>query len=593
VFSGGGVVQAVAVNATATKVILTAAAPFGAVALPPTVIVVDVASGASSGASLGFGQNPIGIAPDPTNPSVAYVLVQPPEGRYQILRVDVAAEPPTIMALPPRAEFDPVSQARTIAISPDGRTLFVGGSEDFPVAAISAVSVTGTAVTSWIPPVPVGEFTDLVVAPDGTALYGSAERPGDPSLLAVGLAGGLSPASPELWEADRSSANALQITDARCVTVSPSGGAVFVGGTQDTGGSLRSGVQAYRASNGDVLASSSVPLVHSVDASGSPVGGLASLGVSPEGGTVLAAGETLTPSGAFSPLVYPLDARTLSVGGGQGLTPGFTVASPQGITMTPDQAPVAVLAPSSASAGAPVTLDATGSSVRYGSISRYQWAFGDGTLATTVSPTVSHIYAAAGNYIARVTETDSAGTGVPPAPATGGNFAVDGPGQTAFRSASTSASTSAPVAVSAKGVPPPPPPTTSAVTSTPPTTVRTPIAPTTTSTTTARGNHRNPTLTLSPTIGTPGTIVTVTGRGFAHDSAITVRWSISEGSVVMTSDGHGNLGPGQLLILTPDVLGPRHAQAVGTGATAPFLVVADSTEPGGDGGSYMFRSEGP
>ena len=92
----------------------------------------------------------------------------------------------------------------------------------------------------------------------------------------------------------------------------------------------------------------------------------------------------------------------------------------------------------------------------------------------------------------------------------------------------------------------------------------------------------------------PGTIVTVTGHGFRPNTPVTVSWTVSTGSVVITADQHGNLPPRSLLILTPDVLGPRFAQASSSPpATAPFLVVPSTSEPGGDNAGLLFRSEGP
>ncbi|MGI8751352.1 MAG: hypothetical protein ACR2MN_03400 [Acidimicrobiales bacterium] len=61
----------------------------------------------------------------------------------------------------------------------------------------------------------------------------------------------------------------------------------------------------------------------------------------------------------------------------------------------------------------------------------------------------------------------------------------------------------------------------------------------------------------------------------------------------MTTDGAGNLTT-PLSILVPDVFGPRFALVASfSGATAPFLVVADGVEPGGSSASPVFRSESP
>ena len=205
---------------------------------------------------------------------------------------------------------------------------------------------------------------------------------------------------------------------------------------------------------------------------------------------------------------------------------------------------------------------------------------------------VSHTYSAPGTYHVTVTETDSAGTSVPPAVA---SFPVDGPGQTPYRRADPSARTSFTVSVTTTS-------TTTNSTPTSPTTGNTGSSNTTTpshgstTTTTIKGHHApgTPALILNPAVGSPGTIVTVTGHGFRPNTPVTVSWTVSTGSVVITADAHGNLPPRTLLILTPDVLGPRFAEASSSPpATAPFLVVPSTSEPGGDNAGLLFRSEGP
>jgi hypothetical protein len=79
------------------------------------------------------------------------------------------------------------------------------------------------------------------------------------------------------------------------------------------------------------------------------------------------------------------------------------------IAITPDQAPVAHLHVTLAAIGSPSTLDASASTVAYGTIASYHWNFGDGATATTTTPVTTHTYTG-GSYTASVTETSSAGT---------------------------------------------------------------------------------------------------------------------------------------------------------------------------------------
>ncbi len=157
-----------------------------------------------------------------------------------------------------------------------------------------------------------------------------------------------------------------------------------------------------------------------------------------------------------------------------------------------------------------------------------------------------------------------------------------------------------PSRIGALGITVPPPTTVPTTTHTATTTHTTATTPTTTttnsSTTTTTTTIKQafiPTLTLNPGVGPPGTIVTVNGAGFPANTPITISWSTSTGSIVVTSDAHGNLPTSQLMILTPDVLGPRFAVASSTPqAKAPFLVVPSTDEPGGNDGAVLFRSEG-
>jgi PKD repeat protein len=290
-------------------------------------------------------------------------------------------------------------------------------------------------------------------------------------------------------------------------------------------------------------------------------------------------------------VVVPVNLQRPLSAGPATVAPGIFTTGSEDVAITPDQAPVANFSgPAAVQVGQGATFDATASQVAFGAITSFAWDFGDGTKTTTASPTVSHTYTSVGTNLVSVIETDSAGTSLTTGIA--GVDPVDGPGQTAYRLAGPSA-----VAARTITVTPGPPPTNTTTTAPSTTTTNTtaPGQPATT-TTTIPGQHLpgTPTLVLNPTVGTPGTIVTVTGTGFLPNTPVTVSWTVSTGSVVIVADTNGNLPPSPLLILTPDVLGPRFAQASSTPqATAPFLVVPSTSEPGGDDAGLLFRSEGP
>jgi PKD domain len=115
----------------------------------------------------------------------------------------------------------------------------------------------------------------------------------------------------------------------------------------------------------------------------------------------------------------------------------------------------------------------------------------------------------------------------------------------------------------------------------------------TTTTTAAPAHHsRAPALELDPPLGPPGTLVAVTGHGFPKDRLVTISWSISTGSVVTRTNSRGQL-KATLMILVPDVLGPRDATAKGFRASARFLVVPGSGQPGGNDPDPIYRTESP
>ena len=127
--------------------------------------------------------------------------------------------------------------------------------------------------------------------------------------------------------------------------------------------------------------------------------------------------------------VTPIDVATGTAGA------AITgVGVPRSLAITPDQAPVANFAVTSASPGQPTTFDASSSTVRFGTIASYRWDFGDASApVTTATPTTSHVYAGSGSFTATVTETSSAGTSI------GGEVYT---GQTASRVGSSSAQAS-------------------------------------------------------------------------------------------------------------------------------------------------------
>lgn len=85
----------------------------------------------------------------------------------------------------------------------------------------------------------------------------------------------------------------------------------------------------------------------------------------------------------------------------------ITGSYPQGVALQPPTAVISAL-PTFGDAALTVSLNGTGSSDKDGSISAYQWSFGDGSAASS-SASVSHTYNTPGAYIATLTVTDNSG----------------------------------------------------------------------------------------------------------------------------------------------------------------------------------------
>ncbi len=155
---------------------------------------------------------------------------------------------------------------------------------------------------------------------------------------------------------------------------------------------------AYVTNNGSNNLSS-LPLGPGMPGAPKAVGrGPEGVAITPDGASAYVVNNT---DGTVTPVAIPaMTAGTpISVGGG-----------PTAIAITPDQAPLASFTDTPGAAGTATTFDASGSTVKYGSITDYKWVFGDGGTADTPTPTASHVYATAGNYTVTLTETDAAGT---------------------------------------------------------------------------------------------------------------------------------------------------------------------------------------
>jgi YVTN family beta-propeller protein len=397
------------------------------------LIPIDVATD-TAGSQIGAGNNPFGVVVS-ANGATAYVADYNTNngGTDGITTVDLSQSPPTssfIATDPSGGTFKPLE----VALSPDGRTLWAVYP---PNGRVEKIDLTGASPTAGAP------FSDgtndgadsIALSPDGRTAWVTDQPEGqvtpidltqDPPVPGTPIPVGRNGSFGTCDGASGSSSWPFG------VAVSPDGSKVFVAdiGTDqvsviDTGSrrvtnvDLPAGGGAYQvavAPDGQTVYVSQ-PCAHDVV----PV----SVSGTPSAGTPITVTFPDDAGGSPQGLAITPDGRHLYVGDGSGSgnqtvdvplpsgTPQTAIDGGSVIrsgVVTPDQAPVANFSATSAAAGQPVSFDASSSRVAVGSITRYDWNFGDGSGVSTASPTVTHVYGAPGTYTASVTETDSAGT---------------------------------------------------------------------------------------------------------------------------------------------------------------------------------------
>jgi 6-phosphogluconolactonase (cycloisomerase 2 family) len=269
-----------------------------------------------------------------------------------------------------------------IAVAPDGLSAYVIAGQwvkrltvgaDGELRADSLVAVaTG------------GKLTDVTLTPDGRYLYATSA---DSRVFQfqVGEQGLLSRMpSAALPVAER--------TKLGTIAVSPDGHSAYAAGrTYSDGPPSGRLFQFTIGQDGGLVAKDPPGLVL-------PRARLRDLALTPNGRTLYAAGEDLhlfdvDPSGLATPKAPPL----------------FDMLGAVGVAVSPNQAPVASFEATVAPGGNVVSFDASGAADPDGSITRYDWDFGDGTPVTDAGPKPSHLYAQPGDYAVRLVVTDNEG----------------------------------------------------------------------------------------------------------------------------------------------------------------------------------------
>ena len=261
-----------------------------------------------------------------------------------------------------------------LAVSPDGSTLYAASNGNDNVSVLNAA--TG-AVSSTIPlaSAPSAEL----LSPDGSRLYVWANQAGTVTVINT--------ASDTVTATITIPNGAMNYNETGCI--SPDGSTLYVPTAPGVTGAV------------EVISTATDTITSSISLSGQENPNACA--VSPDGSQLWVDYPNFAAPGVIK--VYSTAAGHAVLGTGP-----TTVRDPVEIAFGPDQAPNAALSVTPAPQYQATQFDASASTVPYGSIASYAWTFGDGTTATTTTPTTSHVYTSQGPFTATVTETDGVGT---------------------------------------------------------------------------------------------------------------------------------------------------------------------------------------
>ncbi len=264
-----------------------------------------------------------------------------------------------------------------LAMSPDGSTVYALDAGITPID--TATNTAGTTVATSLG----GNAESFALTPDGSKAY--VPITGSPYVYPVSLPSGTKGTAINLG-AETTGGDGIHT-----IAISPDGSTAYAAGAVQSDGDPS--IVPINLANGQ--AGTPIDLT---TPTGSDEASMFAVAITPDGKTVYASFES------FSDGVVPIPTATD--------TPGTAITTGIGsedwaIAITPDQPPVASFTVTAAPPGSATMFDASSSTVQFGSITSYQWNFGDGSpVVNTATPTTSHVYATAGDYTATLTETD-------------------------------------------------------------------------------------------------------------------------------------------------------------------------------------------
>ena len=328
---------------------------------------------------------------------------------------------------------------RGVSISPNGRFVYVANGARGDVSAFDATGAIPSEITTY----PAGDQPrGVAMTPDGQRLYVANEVTSNVSAYSVGAAGTLThiadfplPAGPpsakgpygvaispdgkHLFTANVISGNVTSFS------IESSGLLVPIGTFPSSDGGL-SGL-ALSPDGRHLFATQefgSLVVAYNVGADGSlsQVGAAVSTG----GEASSAQGVTVTPDGrhvyvttvgsGFSGKVaaFEIQPSGALVGViGSPFPTGLLRPDFQSLAIVPDRSPLASFTAAPSAKGTRVAFDGSASSDPDGSVTRYDWDFGDGNSLADGGATPTHAYATPGHYTVALSVVDNEGCSSP------------------------------------------------------------------------------------------------------------------------------------------------------------------------------------
>jgi 6-phosphogluconolactonase (cycloisomerase 2 family) len=275
------------------------------------------------------------------------------------------------------AFFEPAEPGTAgLAVSPNGATVYVLVSAGI---VVYGVGPGGALVRRTEVAVPSSALEEAALTPDGANLYATSAD-GRVFQFSVAADGALTPKSPAAVATGAG-------TSPMGIAVTPDRSAVYVGAKAGSAGRV---IGFTIGAGGTLAAGGSWPIAGSR---------LRYLTATPNGRSLFATGG---------------DAHLFDIGPGAAIAPkpvpGVALDEPLGVVVSPNQPPIASFAAAGPGvAGTAIGFDASGAVDPDGTIARYDWDFGDGTILMNGGPTPQHVYAGPGAYNVVLVVTDNEG----------------------------------------------------------------------------------------------------------------------------------------------------------------------------------------